>query len=117
MLSRIELFRPHLPAQPMRRKETVRHGKAGADSRLANLTRIEVAALSLRAMQMTMQSCGGCGKLRHSIVEIPQTMEVGVRRFKNCVVIALLFGISGIGWGQTFPAKSVRWIVAFGAGG
>jgi tripartite-type tricarboxylate transporter receptor subunit TctC len=56
-------------------------------------------------------------KLRHSIAEIPQTMEVGVRRFKNCVVIALLFGISGIGWGQTFPAKSVRWIVAFGAGG
>ena len=40
-------------------------------------------------------------------------------RFKNCVgvVIALLLGISGSGLGQTFPAKSVRWIVAFGAGG
>jgi tripartite-type tricarboxylate transporter receptor subunit TctC len=43
-------------------------------------------------------------------------MEFGVRCW-NCVMIVLLLGISASGLTQTFPARSVRWIVAFGAGG
>ncbi|MDB5577469.1 MAG: hypothetical protein JWR80_2645 [Bradyrhizobium sp.] len=45
-------------------------------------------------------------------------MKIILRRMYDVgIAVVLLFGISGIGWCQVFPAKAVRWIVAFGAGG